>query len=330
MAGWQMGGGGQSFAPPVGRGFRGDRAPGSGRRWGAVVLLIAAAVASCASLALPWWGLTVSASGGPGITGATLDFAPGTSPTCTYQLFSGITEACGAATSTYTSEGLGGLGDYYILAQVSALLAIVLGAIAALFAVQGAMHRFWGRWQFHSTHLMALASFVLLLLAPAAVMAVQPSLMGSVDYSTDQGNLLEGAINYCGTNTPNSTFWNSCTYTEGGISYTDNWGAGLGWYLAFVAAALFVGAGILLLSTQDDVDDDLDDGRIPRPVRAMRGGPSPRYGAPGEGFAGGETPLEGPYVGSPLSARSPQACPRCRQVNPGGAALCSRCHTPLS
>lgn len=312
-----------------------------------MTLLVIAVVVSGVALGTSWWTLTSTATesgfdGGETTTTA-LGFDPGTSPqiSCTFQEESGISTSCDTTSSdtpTYTSEGLASLESYYILAQVSALLGVVLGLICAIFAIQGARHAFWGRWHFHLTHLLALSAFVLLLLAPTALMAAQPTVITPSTYASDQADALNGPINSCPNgDTPNSSFWNSCTYTEeDGISVTSTWGAGIGWYLAFVAAGLFVAAGMVLLSSQDDPEDDYEDGGMSGRSRTVRSAPSPMFGAQGGGYgADGGLPAwtsGGAAAGGglPLSPQGSMVCPRCRKLNPPSAALCSRCHTPLS
>lgn len=304
-----------------------------------------AVVLAAISLATSWWTATAvqtnNADPNAASTTLTLQFYPGTAPqgSCS-ESQSSFSETCdqNLPALSYTNDGLSSLGAYYILAQVTALLAVVLGAICSVFMFLGAGHRLWGRWHFHTTHLLALIVGVLLILSPMLLVLFQPSLVGSANSSSYESDVLSGAENSCGSNTPNASFWDSCSYTEGQYGYSVSWGAGWGWYLALGSALAFLLGGGIFLSSRDDERDEEATGASGYPVRnAYR--PSP-YGEAPPGLFGGSNPGE---MGVPPSARtvpldyqgvatmqSRNVCPRCGHLNNPGAALCSRCHATLA
>ena len=327
----------------------------SRRRTVAAVLLFAAVILSVVAAASPWWFDTVTLtdpSSGASDTG-TLEFSPGST---TYVACSGSTlygwAPCNANTNVnwaYASTGLSNLGGYYVLVHVMILVSGVLGALCASFMVMGATRRGWGRWHFHTTHLLALMAGILTLLAPALLILAQPGLVGPISAAPANSGPYDYFLGVeeanCGTNTPNASFWNTCSFSVGGGAFgTDNgqatWGAGLGWYLSICAGFTFVFGGALFLSGRPE--GTYPDGREEGSAMSMRG-QGAGWGA--AGLPGGPSSSTGiaPLASDPRElAPTPTlddlgpavtsnrtSCRTCGHLNPPGSVLCTRCHAAI-
>ncbi len=310
---------------------------GSGRARGvASVFLLVAFVLSIASAITPWWYDTITYGASTTAPSVSMDFMPGTTTMVDCTGLSSAYTPCTASTSWgYTGSGLYLLGSYYVLAHVVTILCAVLALIGGTFMAMHATRRGWGRWHFHTTHLLALLVGILLLVIPAVMVMGQPGLVGQATTGSGPYDYFLGPEGqYCGANTPSTGYFGNCTFTITSAfaptTYTASWGAGLGWYLSIFAAFFALLGGVLFLRAGAD-----EEGRAaPRPY-------SHPYGAQGSlpnGGVGGQMTLMGDnhglvpalgYEGAPiLSNRT--TCRACGHLNPPGSVLCTRCHGALS
>lgn len=326
----------------------------SRRRKLAVLLLLVGVVLSAISTATPWWfdSMTLTDSYTGASSSGTMEFNPGSTSyvTCTGSAVYGWSPCTSNANWAYASTGLSDLGGYYVTVHVMIVLSAVLGGICALFMIMGATRRGWGRWHFHTTHLLALIAGILTILGPALLLLVQPGLVGPIGsapaYSGPYEYFLGAEQANCGMNTPNATFWSSCSFTVGGGgspsagSIQASWGAGLGWYASLGAAFAFLVGGALYLSSRPEgtssVESDV-------PPYARREPPAAPWGAPGLP-PGSPRSTDLASLGSDpreLTSASPlgyqgavvvsnrTSCRSCGHLNPPGSGLCTRCHAPL-
>ncbi|MDE1819813.1 MAG: hypothetical protein KGJ23_02345 [Euryarchaeota archaeon] len=335
--------------PPPAYGRREGGRRGSGRRWTAAALLFLSFALAITAAVSPWWYDTVSVTNSSGTAVATdsLLFSPGSTSyiSCsgTYGYSYGGPCDNSATNWGYATGGLPSLGGVYVLMHVTSILAAVLGLLTAVFMIMGAAGRGWGRWHFHTTHLLALFIGIMALLAPAVLLTLQPGLVTGVS-ATDPSQgpsyyFLGPQAQDCGANTPNGTFWASCTYSQGSYyayTYQATWGAGLGWYASLVSALFALLGGALYLSSRQE---GTSSGAPRSYAPSAWGAPSsPGRAALGPGGASSAmVPLTSDgremvpalaYAGaSVVSNRT--SCRACGHLNPVGSALCTRCHAPL-
>jgi hypothetical protein len=193
---------------------------------GAVMLLIGA-ILLIVALFTPWY--TYGASGG-GVSENT-NFYPGfAGQNGTVQFTCSGTPSCPAQTS-YSNEHLNNTAQ---IAETGFSLLIVGFIVGLLAAVLGLMS---GRKPGHAgkARLLGILALIIALITPIIFLAALP------------GAIAKDTPNHPAGSGPWSSFFgsNSTSYPGGTESIT--WGAGVGWYLAFVAFVLFL-LGIILLS----------------------------------------------------------------------------------
>lgn len=354
MASWESGGseGLAGVPPPPAQPFS-DRGGGhgDGRRVAAAVLLFISVILAGVSAYSPWWydtvngsstvvGATSSPDQADQTTTETLEFLPGTSSyvTCSGEAYWQPCDGGSSATWSYSDSGMEQLGTNYVTVHVMVWLAVALGILSSVFMGLGAAGRGWGRWHFHATHILALMVVVLMILAPTMLLLVQPgSIANATPYQDPAWEYILGPqAEDCGANTPNTTYWNSCTYSEGSaVSFQATWGAGLGWYLAVASGAMALLGGILFLSSRPENLEGAagplarrDAGLLP----AFTGPQPPEAGSLAGPLAGGVggrelVPALG-YEGPPVTSNR-TTCRACGHLNPPGSVLCARCHGSL-
>lgn len=187
------------------------------RRTAAALFAVIAGVCLGISTFTPWW----SFSGTSGGSSAKIEYFPGSSA-----LFSenGYTTA-----QTYASGGLAELGILYEGVLVFGIAATALALLAGILAVLVEM----GRWRTGPGRRAFLLLMVALIVATAVMDALVP---------LAQPLLIARGSDGCAPTSPNTcnSFWGSSS----GPSFSNTWGAGVGWYLA-VAAALFLLASLV-------------------------------------------------------------------------------------
>lgn len=302
----------------------------------ASLFLLVAFVLSIASALTPWWYDTITYGAYLGAPSASMDFLPGTTSSIDCTALIPTSSPCTSVTNwDYAGSGLYLLGSYYVLVHVVTILCAVLALVGGSFMAMHATRRGWGRWHFHTTHLLALLVGILLLVVPAVVVTGQPGLMGQATTGSGPYDYFLGPEGqYCGANTPSTGYFGNCTFTISAAfspaTYNASWGAGLGWYLSVIGAFFALLGGVLFLRAGAD-----DEARVaPRPYS----NPYWAEGGLASGGAGGPVPLVSDarelvpalgYEGAPiLSNRT--SCRSCGHLNPPGSVLCTRCHGPLS
>lgn len=327
----------------------------------ATLLVLSAVVLAGISAASPWWFESLQGTGtvqAQGLSGLQVSYYPGTSVQVTCPSMATASACTGwgefyFTQGNYSDVGLTSLGGWYLLSHVSLIVTLVMGVVCAVFMLQAAARRSWGRWQFHTTHLLALLTGILLVLAPTLLVVMQPSLLAPTGTPSGTGGVPgSGWVPYyvwneCGSNSPGSSFWNNCTIDNNngatpnlpsGVYYV-TWGAGVGWYLAVAAAALLFVGGALFLASRTEGEEA---GPVPWDGEPRRGVGGPVVGAwePNPWGSAPPRPLGLP-PGSPLgddalryggvaSMEGRPVCRSCGFLNSQGSVLCSRCHTPLS
>ncbi len=139
-----------------------------------------------------------------------------------------------SGSSSYASQP--SVAAVFLAATVLAVIAVILGAgMTVLAASTGNRGRF--RW---FVAVLALAAFLLTLGAPLYVTLALPGALAN-----DMGPV----IGYHGMPMPPPNFWWTETSNVGPWMFTTTSGAGWGWYLVMIGAALFLLAGVGLLRT---------------------------------------------------------------------------------
>ena len=182
---------------------------------GAAALFLIGGILGLVSAFSAWWAY----SGG----GYTISFLPGSN---THESGGGM-----SATTSYSSLGLGTVGNLYEatlgLAIAGGVLLLIAGLIGFVAAVRSPSGRFRGALMG-----LGIVGILLLIVAVAMVPAAQP-------WAIKQGSN-SACTGYNGT-TPCSGFWGSAS--QAGTSYT--FGAAVGWYLALVGLILGIVAFVL-------------------------------------------------------------------------------------
>lgn len=193
-----------------------------------VVLGVIAVVLAIVALIGPWWVVNSQTRIGGGFT------ATGQTD---YTLF-GRTDTTqsnfSSSTNTSTYAALPQTGSVFSLAAILTVLGLVLGigtvVIGALPGSNPSFRRF--------AMIAGILAFLILLAAPLYVMSALPAAVNQ-----DSGGGL--------TATTFSGFWGTNSGSFGiFVSYTITWTAGWGWYVALVAAIVFLVAGVAMAASR--------------------------------------------------------------------------------
>jgi len=282
----------------------GGAAPGSqakGKMLSASTLLLIAAVLLSVSLGLSWWGASVTEGGGT----ATLSFLPGSSYTGSGDLGNGSY----SGSATYASAGLIQVGNLYEAIFGVTLLIAITSFVGMGLGYIGAFGTFRSRAPLYVALVLTIVSFLGAVLLPAVLAIGQPWA-----FTADSSSGVFGGSGGCGTGAnPCNSFWGSIS--SGGVSVI--WGAGVGWYLALVAAVLLLIALIQLMAarrypyTRDEIWTASYQKYVPQAYYAAALAPYP----PSQlGAMAPPTPqVYAPVTGSAPAPSTPTAspCPRC-------------------
>ncbi|MDE1819903.1 MAG: hypothetical protein KGI98_03495 [Euryarchaeota archaeon] len=277
----------------------------------ASILLLVGAVLLIVSIATPFWSDTES---GSGVT-YTIQFFAGNE---WKEICSGSSCPTGTLTCTYSSSGGGcpaltNTGNLY--GGVSGLLtgAIVLGFIAAILGLMGALALSFGRIQMLLTWLLILVALALAIAAPMWALGGQPGALTS-DYSSGS---------CAGTSPCNSFFGNACpSGTPSGVSC--NWGAGAGWYMAIAGFALLLVGFLFLFMTRRDPFT------VQEILQAQQAGmlsPTGAVGHPMAAAAPAAASWGGPAAAYGAAPAAAAAAPAAGGA-PGPAPNCTKCGQP--
>lgn len=307
-----------AYRPPT---FR--RTPGyrHTKRLAASFFLIFGFILLAIALGVAWWSWSLSVGG----SSLTYSFLPGSSlsATCSGSICSSGVYATG--TVTYAAAALGNVGTIYTGAEGLIAGGMVLGLIAAVFALLGGYGLNFGRSQLTLTVLLALIAFILTVAAVAWVTAGQPGAIPS-----DMGRYYSCLT---GPN-PSSSFWGSCSSSYEGTPYSISWGADAGWYCAVVGMVLLLVGTVLLIVTRKEPYTANEIAMVPPPTLAAPP-PGPYVTAPGLIPPPAAAPTTA-YPPPPPPPPSPPAagpwvpCPTCNAMNQVGSSTCWQCHRPLS
>ncbi len=191
-----------------------------------VVVGVLAVVLAIVAIVGPWWTVDSSIRFG-GLTGT---------GHIEYNMF-GRTEATQSNISSSSNStsyaNLPQTGGVFTLASVLVILGIIMGIgmviIGAMSGANPSLRRF--------AAIAGVLAFLVLLVAALYVMSALP-----------------GAVNQDGSGRPGSTafsgFWGSTSSSFLGISATVNWAAGWAWYVALVAAIVFLAGAIMIIAAR--------------------------------------------------------------------------------
>ncbi|MCI4373009.1 MAG: hypothetical protein L3K02_05145 [Thermoplasmata archaeon] len=201
-----------------------------GTRLTASTLLLIATLLLAASMAVSWWGASISGGGHATVIG----FAPGSS----YNAQGGFN---GTVQQTYISAGLVHVGELYEAVLGIGLVATIAGLVSVVLSYLGAFASFKTRRTIPLSLLITLIS-----LASAATLPILVALGQPGAFNADNTSGFGSAA--CGPSpNPCTAFWGSIS--AGGS--TVSWGADVGWYLAVAAAVLLLVAFIQLWSVRN-------------------------------------------------------------------------------
>lgn len=191
-----------------------------------VVLGVIAVVLAIAAIVGPWWVVDSNASfGSVSLTGhAEFGLFGGTSTTK-----SNISSSSNTTNYADTPH----VGSVFSLATILTILGLVLGiAMIAIALLPG------GNPSFRRFAMVAgVLAFLVLLIAPLYVMSALP---GAANQDSGGG---PGATTYSG-------FWGTKSASFFGLQATITWAAGWAWYLALVAAIVFLIAGVVIVASR--------------------------------------------------------------------------------
>lgn len=300
------------------------------------VLVVVGVAVTGVALEFPWFSIQATVSGTETwayypwcayITGSTSNTGQGNQGCVSY--------------SALATNG-GNLQALYSIIELMVVLALILGVVAFLFGLMGAMGRRLFKRHTHLAFLLAVVAGLLMLMAPLAIAIGQPAAIASE--SAGAGNTA------CGSTGPQSSLWGSCTNTsspESGSVVTNwSWGPSTAWYLSFPAFLLLLLGGMNLRRTEPAyLEEDEESSAIPGTYAVPAGYVAPPLQYPGGPAAPPATPSapappaapapypSGGYGGasgawSQAPASAPAAsvsCRYCGTVNPAGAKVCGRC-----
>jgi hypothetical protein len=189
------------------------------------IFAILGAILLIASLFVIYYSDTVSASGGGySFSGEQAYFLNDKMESS----FSGSTN-----TQTYSAAGENNTGNLYNVVTYLTYGGIVLGLIGAVLAFMG---------RSGTARLVLVLALILAIVGPLILLAEQPAAV-SADYKNSTGSSPSGSG-------PWSSFYGSCSNSAcgsaagvantSGVSNSQSWGPGLGWYLAIVAFVFFL------------------------------------------------------------------------------------------
>lgn len=259
-----------------------------GTRLTASTLLLIASIVLAVSMAVSWWGASLTGGG----TAGTIGLLPGSS----YAVSGNFGSGGLAGSTTYTSAGLIHVGQLYEAVLGVGLLATLVGFAGMVLGYMGAFGTFRSRAYLRITLLLTIISFAGAALLPVLVALAQPAAFNA------DGSAFGGAGGSgCGTgSSPCNSFWGSLS--AGGT--TLSWGADVGWYLSVAAAVLLLVALLQLFTTRrqpytrDEVWAASPHAAAP-PAPVVWAPPSP----PGAAPVGGAAP--------PAPQQTAGYCPRC-------------------
>lgn len=177
-----------------------------------------------ASIVGPWWSLSFAVSA----------FGTGASGHVDLGLFGGnsaVASPAGSQVQTVSYANATHVGGVFAIGALLAFLGVVLGLVMVVMAgMSGArpqMRRIAG--------VLGILAFLVALLSPIYVMASLPTALSLDSSATGTG----------ATGSTITGFWGSQTTTLLGASASIVWGAGWGWYLAFIGSILLLVGGLL-------------------------------------------------------------------------------------
>lgn len=302
----------------------------------ALVISIVALVFVIISMVTTWWDLSITM----GIPGYSFKVQGGY----------GLGGSCATLTmSSYPAQsmcsgfgtGESSLADVFHVAFILMLVGLILIILALVFLLIGVLRPRIGMVAF----LCAMIGSILVLIAPIYVLVAAPAAFGGA--LGGLSSVLPGAT--WSANVPGffGTGSISITYLGTTINGDTTFGGGVGWFMAFVAFALVLVAGILILSAVRAV---MPMGNyMGRPMapygyqQPMAGQAYAPYGQPQPGYAPqpaypqsyppyGAPPVQ-PIVEPPAQteASAPQpspaasTCPSCGATVPPGTVFCAIC-----
>jgi len=189
-----------------------------------VVIGVVAMVLAIVAVIGPWWVMDTSASVGPlSMTGHS-----------ELGLFGGFGSFQMGSTSSSNTTNYNDaphVGSVFTLATVLLILGLIIGVgmvvVGAMSGANPSLKRLGG--------VLGILAFLVVLVSTLYVMSSLPDAVNQ-----DSGVAASG--------TTVSGFWGSKTTTVGSFAQaTVTWAAGWGWYLALVAAVVFLVAGVVLL-----------------------------------------------------------------------------------
>ncbi len=314
------------------------RIPKNSRRWVLVVIAVIGLALVAAALGVSWYTINSTNTG-------TENFLLWN--TCT------ATPAGGGATSTNTNcySAMPQLGTIFSATEWTLVVALIFSVVAFSFALVGALGRAVSRSQPRLISAMFFLAFILCLIGPIWMAVGQPGALNAA-------NACQGATGA----TPCSSYFGSVT--NAGV--TTAWGPAAGWFVALVAAVMFLVLGILSSSPHARAIDEPQ--WAPGLTMGYSGTATPAGYAPGtpeaapqySGYPPGYAPPPGnapppayaPPPGQPAYSPAPPAayspppsypppsypapapvnnvyCPMCGAPNPSTSTRCGRCGNPL-
>ncbi len=189
-----------------------------------VVIGVVAVVLAIVAMIGPWWTLAASGSFGPismtgnddfGLFGGTSSFQMGTT----------------SSSNTTNYANAPHVGAVFSIASILLILGLVIGIGMLLVGAMSASRPSFGRL----SGMLGVLAFIVLLISSLYVMSALPDAVNQDTGSASSGITVSG-------------FWGTKTSSFGSFaSATVTWNAGWAWYVALIAAIIFLVAGILLL-----------------------------------------------------------------------------------
>jgi hypothetical protein len=274
-----------------------------GRRIAASSLTLAAAILLTISIFATWWEVTVSAGG----SSASVSFLPGSS-----YLGSGVYDKVTfSGSATYSSAMLSTVGVLYEVIFWVGLAAAVASFVGMALGYASAYGSARTRQPVGAADVLAFVSFAVALILPILIALLQPWA-----YNSDSSN---SGIS-CGTGaSPCNSFWGSVS--SGGETGTS--GAGVGWYLAILAAILLLVALVLFWKSEPKLYT-LDQITAVSPQAAAVLGIQAGMSSPP--FVQADAP---PTTVTPVPSSASRFCPYCGFSNSREYTYCQKCGKAL-
>ncbi len=286
----------------------GPESSAKGRRVAASSLVLIAAILLTVAMVVSWWGVSISGGGAT----VSVNFLPGSSYSGS-GTYNGITYS---ASATYTSANLTNVGFLYEAVLALGLFVAIAAFVGMALGYASAFGNFRSWRPAGIAETLTEVSFVFTLILPILIAIMQPWAYG-VDTSNAKASCGAGS-NLC------NSFWGSVS--SDGV--TGTWGAGVGWYLAVVAAVLLaVAIGLFLTSEPKLYTREEILGASPQPA-APQGYPVGPSSAPYAQSVLQPTVYAQPIL-APTPPRSPRFCPFCGTTNAREYSYCQKCGKTL-